>query len=243
MWPCIKSPQGLAAAIDEFCNSTGCVAGSLLCFKSEIGGCRSASGSGDLLVLRAGSFLPCRNRVAAGRDAGDGVGAVSVGGRVWTFDHNETAVHPGMDVALHGDHFHGLPALLDGRRSGRLRLIPADIHHWIGQRMNVMGRLIAGFDLECLAYVHGQHMRRIHAVFLIEYRERGGCRGRAAPVGDIEDNILQSAIGASYVSLQVPGVGGVGLRTVRILRHVEGSLDRKSTRLNSSHLYISYAVL
>src|SRR5579872_5904513 len=142
---------------------------SLLCFESKIGSRGLAARYRNFLSLCSQVFLPCCHRVISRGHVVDGVGAIGIGGRVRTFHYDEPSMHPGMDIALHWDDFGGLPTLLDGRRSGGLRLIPWNVAgHWIGQRVNVVRGLIAGLDLEFLVDVHRQHVRRVHTILLIE---------------------------------------------------------------------------
>src|ERR1700683_4771476 len=93
----------------------------LLSLEGEIGRCRRASGDSHFLILGAGGFLPRSHRIVSRWHVIDGEIATVVGGRVRTFYHNEPTVHPGMDVALYLDRLRSLPALLDRRRSRRLR--------------------------------------------------------------------------------------------------------------------------
>ena len=97
------------------------------------------------------------------------VSSILVTGCVGTFDHGKIAVHPGVNVALHGNHLRCLPAIDDWGRAGRLRFIPRDVaSHRIGQRMDVVGGLIAGGDLEFLVRIHGQDVRDVLAALLIK---------------------------------------------------------------------------
>ncbi len=60
--------------------------------------------------------------------------------------------------------------------------------------MNVVGRLIAGDDFEFLVDVHRQHMRNIHATFLVEdWLFRGNRTGLVASeaLRDINHHVLQ----------------------------------------------------
>src|SRR6202162_3731675 len=156
------------------CTRAESVLPSLLRLKGEIGSPWLAGGNRHLFRLGAIVFLPRSQGVAPRRPVFDRVVAVTVGGCVRPFDHNEPAVHPGMNVALHWNRdFLGLPTLLDRRRSRWLREIPRDITgHRVWIRVNVVRCLIAVRHLEILVDVHGQHVWRIHTSSLVEYRHR-----------------------------------------------------------------------
>src|SRR6266851_5313703 len=168
LWPALVRPF--------FSDPTVCAAAraqsfpsSLFRLKGEIGSSRLAGGNRHFLRLRAVGLLPRSHGVVSGRHVVDGVGAVTIGGRVRPFYHRMPAMHPGMDVALYFDKLHSFPALLDWRRPRRLRLIPRDIAgHRVWVRVNVVGRLIAGSHLELLVDVQRQHVWRVHTVLLIE---------------------------------------------------------------------------
>src|ERR1700692_3343276 len=83
------------------CTRAESVLPSLLRLKGEIGSPWLAGGNRHLFRLGAIVFLPRSQGVAPRRHVFDRVVAVTVGGCVRPFDHNEPAVHPGMNVALH----------------------------------------------------------------------------------------------------------------------------------------------
>src|ERR1700722_1552171 len=145
----------------------------LLRLEGEIGASCAARRNRHFLSLSPRRFLPCRHRVASRRDTINRVSALAVGGRIGPLHHDKPAVHPGMDIALHRNHFRSLPALFDRRSPWWLRLIPWNIpSHRIRQRMNVVRSLIAGGHLEFLINIQRQNVRSIHAVLLIEDRLR-----------------------------------------------------------------------
>src|ERR1700719_3887175 len=161
-----ESPPLLAAAIRRFSSAATALKAPLLRLESEIGAPGRTCGDRHFLSLGTGGLLPCSNCVISGRDVVDGVSAAAIGGCVRPFYHRMPTVHPGMDVALYFDKLRSLPALLDWRSPRRLRLIPRDVAgHRVGIRVNVVRRLIAGCDLECLARIEPQHVRGVHAIF------------------------------------------------------------------------------
>src|ERR1700678_1442876 len=123
-------------------------------FECEVGGGRRAPSYCDLLVLRAIAFLPSRDCVTSGRHILNGVGTIFICRSVWTLHDREIAAHPGVDIALHVDHFRSLPTLRDGRGPWGLRLIPRNITgKSIRLGVDVVGRLIARLHLEILANI------------------------------------------------------------------------------------------
>src|SRR5258706_1031962 len=124
-----------------------------------------------------------------------------------------------MHVALDRDEL--LLVKVFGQRSGtrRLRFVPFAVD--LGQRMNVMRSLIRVHDLQFLAYLHGQDVRRIAAVLLFEGDRLawGGLFIRRSR-RDVNHDVVQRVAGAGY--------DGFGQRRGRgspcanwILRHVD----------------------
>ena len=89
--------------------------------------------------------------------------------------------------------------------------------------MNVVSGLVAGRHLEFLVDVHRQHVRRVHAILLIEHRLlRGRCAGLRGTqtLGDVEHNVLQTAARPHHHILQVGRAVFVLLDAERIFGHV-----------------------
>ncbi len=71
--------------------------------------------------------------------------------------HREVAVHPRMNVALHGDEFLLFELFRKRRRSRRLRLVPLMIY--FGERMDVVRGLIVVNDFQFLVGLKSQNVR------------------------------------------------------------------------------------
>src|ERR1700687_1936948 len=179
----------------------------LLCFECEVRSPRLARRNRNFLRLRLIGFMPSRHRVISRWDVVDGVGAICVCPRIGAFYYHMPPMHPGMDVALYRNHFRIFPALLNRGSSRWLRLIPWDVAgHRIGERVNVVGGLIAGCDLKRLACIERQDVWCIHTILLIEHWHLCGCRRTSCPTfRNVENRILQPTICADLVGLQMRG--------------------------------------
>src|SRR5882672_9506486 len=105
-----------------------------------------------LLGLCTVFFLPSSYGVISRRHVLYRVRALFVGGCIGPFYHNEIAMHPWMNVALHRyrDLFR-LPTHLNRRGAWRLRFVPWNIAgERVRKRVNVVGRLVAGHHFEFL---------------------------------------------------------------------------------------------
>ena len=68
----------------------------------------------------------------------------------------------------------------------------------IGKGMNVVRGLVAGDHFEFLIHIHGQNVRRIHAVLLIKDRLRRwhlGQRARRQALGNVHNNVSNPIAG------------------------------------------------
>src|SRR5579871_6964334 len=113
-----------------------------------------------MLALIPVSFLPCCNGVTARRYIFERISPVFFSHRVRTFYDDEVSVHPGMDIALHGNgYFRGFPALHDGRGTRGLRAVPGNIPgHGVGLRMDIVRRLVAGNYFVLLPDIHSENV-------------------------------------------------------------------------------------
>src|SRR6202521_3554754 len=120
---------------DFYTRSAGSVG---LGFENEADSFRFAAGNGHFLGLLAVGLVIGSDGVLARRQIGKLKAAVFAGNRVvGILQHREGAMHPGMDIAFHGDHFRLVIFVGDWRSAGRLRLIPLAVN--FGKRMNVVG--------------------------------------------------------------------------------------------------------
>src|SRR6266403_2672920 len=83
-------------------------------------------------------------------------------------EHRKRPVHPGVDVAFHGDEFHLVVLIHDGRCARRLRFVPLAVD--LGERMDVMRGLIFVENLEWLGHLKRKDVRYVTAALLGEYR-------------------------------------------------------------------------
>src|SRR2546422_7982106 len=81
----------------------------------------------------------------------------------------------------------------------------------------------------------------VSAIGRVEIVSRNGATGRGRGKGEREHG-LALTIRAPYKGLKRGESIAVSGACLTVARVVKGGLDRKSTRLNSSHGYISYAV-
>jgi hypothetical protein len=109
----------------------------------------------------------------------DNLNSPSPGVIAWCefFHDREGALHPRMDIALHGDEFRARLLVLDRRRTGRPRFFPLAIVR--RQRVNVARRPIVIEVLEILVDLAGQNMRRVAAA---SPRENGRLHLRRDPM-------------------------------------------------------------
>ena len=151
---------------------------------------------------------------------GIGQAETAVAGRngvVRSAENGEIAVHPGMNIALHGDKFRLLVFRLNRRGAWRLRFIPFLID--FRQRMNVVRDLIVIYDFKRLVRLHDGDMGDVLAALLIVFHGlRAGSRSLIAG-GDVDDDVLRAFPGAGH---NVFGCDwrGVLFRARRFLRHV-----------------------
>src|SRR5271170_7031742 len=159
------------------------------CFEREICGLGLAGSHSDVLRLRAILFVPCRQRVLPRRKSLEAERTILASYRIMRrAQYNEIAVHPRMNVALHRNEFRFVILRVDGRRSGRLRLVPFRIY--FREWMDVMRCLIVVEDLQNLARLHRQDVRKILAALLVVSDNFGGRCARRVACRNVDDNEL-----------------------------------------------------
>src|SRR5580700_7123603 len=104
-----------------------------------------AAANDHVLSFLAVGFVVSGNRVFARRKIGKLETAIFAGnGVVRVLEHGERAVHPRVNVALHGNHLRLVVLIDDGRRAGRLRFVPLPVN--FRERVNVVRSLIVVGD-------------------------------------------------------------------------------------------------
>src|SRR6266404_3519784 len=140
--------------------------------ENEVGGFCFVAADRDFLCLRPVTFMPRSQCVFSGREIGQLEFAGTIrNGVVRSLEHHEPAVHPRMNVALHGDKFWLVVFFADRRRSWWLGLIPFAID--LRQRVNIVRSLVAVRHFQFLIDLEREDMGRIVTALLIETNCRG----------------------------------------------------------------------
>src|ERR1700741_292499 len=149
--------------------------------EGEVHGFGFVAGNGHVLRLSSVILLPGSEGVLARRQIRQRERASIARYRVMgSLEDSQIAVHPGMDVALHGNELLLSKLFRERRSARRLRCIPFAID--LGERVNVMRSLIGVDDLKLLAQAHGKNVGDVLASFLSEgdgLRRRGSLVGSA----------------------------------------------------------------
>src|ERR1700694_503189 len=172
-----RHPTLISSSIDfirSICQQTypgtthacSCEKGSIgLGFEDEVYAFGFAAGEGHFLRLLAVGLVVSGDCILARGQIGKLEATIFCGnGIVGVLQHRESAVHPWMNVTLHGDEFH-LVVLVDyGRCSRGLRFVPLAVD--LGEWVDVMRGLIFVQNLEFLVHLKRENMRQIAAAFL-----------------------------------------------------------------------------
>src|SRR6266852_9588469 len=142
-------------------------------FESKRDGLGFAAADGDVLGLLAVGLMPRRDGVFARGQVPEGEATTIVSySVVGVLQHCESAVHPGMHIAFHGNEFRLVVLFADRGRSRWLRLVPFAVQ--LRQWMDVVRGLILILNLQFLVHLKSQQVRNIPAAFLSEDRGRTG---------------------------------------------------------------------
>src|ERR1700736_3948510 len=150
-----------------FCSRFGALV--RLRLKDEVDGLCLRTRDGHFLILLTVGFMPCRHCVLSRRQVRQAEAAILTGNSVVRIlEYCKVAVHPGMDVALHGDKL-GLIVFVDNGRSARgLRLVPLAID--LGKWMDVVGSLVVVDNFQRLIHLKSEHVGNVLAAFLVKLR-------------------------------------------------------------------------
>src|ERR1700682_5313892 len=153
----------------------------------------SPAGDRDFLCRRTKLFLPRGQRVLSGRQSLQAELAVVIGHRIVRRpEHGEISMHPGMNIALHGNDLRLLISDLDWRGARRLRPVPLGIQ--LRHRVNVVRSLVVILDFEWLIYFHCGDVWDVLTPFLI-VDDRLRCRGALITRRHVDDDIFESVSG------------------------------------------------
>src|SRR5258705_864213 len=133
--------------------------------EDEVYAFRFATGEGHFLRLLAVGLVVSGDCILARGQIGELEATIFSGnGIVGVLQHRESAVHPRMNVTLHGNEFR-LVVLVDYGRSSRwLPFVPFAVD--LGERVDVMRGLIFIQNFEWLVHLKRKDMRQIAAAFL-----------------------------------------------------------------------------